>query len=347
MEEFDWMAWGAEARRYVDEPRELETADLDTIQKLITTHVRSDRFSEGHLRSMTVDGHIARILRRLETLTDTSTGGLRACIHRGSDQIGGTCVELECEGSRLVLDIGVPLDAKDPSAVTMPEIPGLHESDPSLLGIVISHPHQDHYGLASRVPKGTQFLMGAASERILAASAAFTPSGGSFENVLHLEDGKPINLGPFQITPFLMDHSAYDAYAILVEAAGKQLFYSGDLRAHGRKGQLFEKLLSDPPTGVDVLLMEGTTVTRAGTDHGFRTESELEEEVLRLFNATVGMPLVWCSGQNIDRLVTVFRAAKRAGRQFIMDMYTAHILAATENSSLPQSHWKETKVFLP
>jgi len=272
---------------------------------------------------------------------------LRVCIHRGARQIGGTCIELECLGKRLVLDVGVPLDADDPATVEMPDVAGLNAENPSLLGIFISHPHQDHYGLASRVPKGTTFLMGAATERILAAAADFTPSGGKFEHVIHLTDRQPIELGPFQITPFLMDHSAYDAYAVLIEADGKRLFYTGDLRGHGRKAKLFDRLLANPPQGVDALLLEGTTITRAGTDDGFPTETDIEAEMVKLFREAKGMPLVWCSGQNIDRLVTVFRAAKRSGRQLILDTYTAHILAATENQRLPQADWRQVRVFLP
>jgi ribonuclease J len=272
---------------------------------------------------------------------------MRVCIHRGAHQIGGTCIELEYQGKRLVLDVGVPLDADDAATVKMPDVPGLNGEDSSLLGIVISHPHQDHYGLASRVPASTTFLMGAATERILAAAADFTPSGGTFESVVHLEDRKRLEIGPFRITPYLMDHSAYDAYAVLVEAGGQRLFYTGDLRGHGRKATLFERLLADPPADVHALLMEGTTITRTGTGEGFATESDLEGEMVDLFRGTPGMPLVWCSGQNIDRLVTVFRAAKRSGRQLILDMYTAHILAATGNSRLPQADWKEISVYLP
>ena len=67
-----------------------------------------------------------------------------------------------------------------------------------------------------------------------------------------------MNLGPFTITPYLVDHSAFDAYSLLVEAAGRRLFYSGDFRAHGRKARLFEQLVADPPAA-DVMLMEGTT----------------------------------------------------------------------------------------
>ncbi|MFC1765866.1 MBL fold metallo-hydrolase [Planctomycetota bacterium] len=273
--------------------------------------------------------------------------GMRVCIHRGAHQIGGTCVELESQGKRLVLDIGVPLDADDPATVEMPAVAGFDAEDTSLLGVVISHPHQDHYGLASRVPKGTKFLMGAATERILAAAADFTPSGGTFESVIQITDRRMIELGPFKITPFLMDHSAYDAYAILVEADGKQLFYTGDLRGHGRKAVLFDRLLAGTPKNVDVLLMEGTTITRTGTDGAFPTETTLETEMAKIFRKTNGLPLVWCSGQNIDRLVTVFRAAKRSSRQLILDMYTAHILAATENPRLPQAEWAEIWVYLP
>jgi ribonuclease J len=59
------------------------------------------------------------------------------------------------------------------------------------------------------------------------------------------------------------------------------------------------------------------------------------------------MPLVWCSGQNIDRIVTVFKAFRRAGRQFIVDMYAAEILRATGNERLPQAGWEGVRVFLP
>jgi ribonuclease J len=272
---------------------------------------------------------------------------MRVCIRRGAKQIGGTCIEVESQGKRLALDIGQPLNCSDTELADMPTVEGFETADPGLLGVIISHPHLDHYGLASRVPKTTTFLMGEAAERILAAAAVFTPSGGHFDHVIQLVDRKPITLGPFVITPFLMDHSAYDSYAVLIEADGKRLFYTGDLRGHGRKAKLFERLVAHPPKKVDVLLMEGTTIKRQGTEDGFPTEADLEKDLVRLFRTTPGMPLVWCSGQNIDRLVAVFRAAKRSNRQLIVDMYTAHILKATGNHNLPQADWPEVRVFLP
>jgi len=42
------------------------------------------------------------------------------------------------------------------------------------------------------------------------------------------------------------------------------------------------------------------------------TETALEAQFVGLFRETPGMPLVWCSGQNIDRLVTIFKACRKA-----------------------------------
>jgi ribonuclease J len=60
----------------------------------------------------------------MQVVADKGTeypASLRVCIHRGADQVGGTCIELEAEDKRIVLDIGVPLDADNPATVTMPE----------------------------------------------------------------------------------------------------------------------------------------------------------------------------------------------------------------------------------
>lgn len=271
---------------------------------------------------------------------------MKVCIHRGTQEVGGTCIEIESQGKRITLDVGLPLEAGD-SVESLPPVDGFREPHESLLAVLISHPHLDHYGLARYLPPDTQIIMGEATEHILKASALFTPTGAEFRNVLHLESGKPLPIGPFTITPYLNDHSAYDAYSLLIFADGQRLFYSGDFRGHGRKSALFERFLKRPPSDVDVLLMEGTTIGRSGSEAKFKTEQELEQCFLEHIGDSKGMTLVWTSGQNIDRLVTMFKACKKSGRQLILDMYTAEILRMTGNPKLPQADWKGVKVFLP
>jgi ribonuclease J len=57
---------------------------------------------------------------------------------------------------------------------------------------------------------------------------------------------------------------------------------------------------------------------------------------------------VACSTQNIDRLVSVYRACLKSGRTFVIDPYTAFILDKLKSvsSNIPQYDWgKSMKVF--
>ena len=46
-------------------------------------------------------------------------------IHRGASEIGGNCIELESNGYSIILDLGLPLSAKDVDSVELPDIRGL------------------------------------------------------------------------------------------------------------------------------------------------------------------------------------------------------------------------------
>ena len=68
----DWVEWQDVAEEYVDSPEKIKSADVVTVQKLFTTHVRKDRFCEGHLASMFENGHIVALLRRLKEIRETT-----------------------------------------------------------------------------------------------------------------------------------------------------------------------------------------------------------------------------------------------------------------------------------
>jgi hypothetical protein len=70
---FDWTSWREEAERYQTNPQALETADLLTLRKLLTVHVRAERFAEGHLASVFESGHIAAVLHRLKQIRGEMT----------------------------------------------------------------------------------------------------------------------------------------------------------------------------------------------------------------------------------------------------------------------------------
>ena len=156
-----------------------------------------------------------------------------------------------------------------------------------------------------------------------------------------------MNLGVFRVTPYLVDHSAFDAYSLLIEANGKRLFYSGDFRGHGRKGKLFERMLAHPPTDIDALLLEGSSLTRMDADAHFPSENALEAEMVDTIRKTPGLVMIHTSAQNIDRVVTLYRACRQTGRTLLIDLYAAAILEATGNANIPQSDWPGVALFVP
>ena len=68
---FNWVAWQSTAERLYRDPKALGRARLSTLGRLLTVHVRKDRFCEGHLASMFECGHITTILRRAAELLST------------------------------------------------------------------------------------------------------------------------------------------------------------------------------------------------------------------------------------------------------------------------------------
>jgi len=65
---FDHPRWQPEAIKYVENPKLIESVDILTIRKLLTLHVRKERFCSGHLAAVIDTGHLLKILERLKEL---------------------------------------------------------------------------------------------------------------------------------------------------------------------------------------------------------------------------------------------------------------------------------------
>lgn len=259
-------------------------------------------------------------------------------VHRSTQEIGGNCIELAALAHRLILDVGRPLDAPSDAGGLIPTTLDLANANTSVL---ISHPHQDHYGLLDETPPSWPVYSGAATERLIRLTAAIFDKRID-RAFTHWTPGEATHIGPFRVVPWLTDHSAFDAHMLQIEVAGRRILYSGDFRRHGRKASLVERLMREPPEGIDVLLMEGTNL---GTNKPSRTEAALEADFVELFRTTPGRVFVAWSAQNVDRSVTLYRAALRTGRTLVVDLYTAEVMRALGDfGRLPQPDWSRIRV---
>src|SRR6266702_112391 len=242
---------------------------------------------------------------------------MKLTIHRGAQEIGGSCVQITAGNRSILLDAGLPL-GESRSEVDLTEI--------DFSDVFISHPHQDHFGLIENIAADKTGHIGETARKLISATRIFLDKPPLTSNVSELHNRVWIELGPdFRVMPYLMDHSCVDAFGFLIEADGKRIYYSGDFRAHGRRKQAFDWFLNDPPCDIDLLLMEGTMMGRENIT--FKDEDAVEQgmlEVLRKHDDHACFLI--CSGQHIDRICAAYRACIRADRIFVIDMYTAYIL---------------------
>lgn len=271
-------------------------------------------------------------------------------IHRGAYQIGGNCLEIRYRDATILVDVGLPLDSNsdEPLETHQPQplFQDIRHGGKRIDGVLLSHAHMDHYGLARLLPERIPIYCGQATADLIGIAASISRDKRTSPSFHTFQTGKVFGIGPFSIKPYLVDHSAFDAHAFLISAGGKHLFYTGDFRSHGRKAGTIERLMKNPPR-VDVMVIEGTMLgPRSQEAH--LTENQLEEEFLRVINETSGIVLVTAASQNIDRLVTIYKAAKRAGRRFAIDFHTAEILERLgKYARVPQPFWPGVHVCYP
>lgn len=257
-------------------------------------------------------------------------------IHRGSKEIGGTCIQLSTERNSILLDLGLPLSNES------------KELDVSALrpdAVLISHPHQDHFGLIDALDPSIPVYIGELGKKLIDATRVLIGKQLHTNNFRHFKSWQPFTVREFTITPYLVDHSAVDSYGFLIEAEGKRVFYSGDFRAHGRKPVLFDKMVSDPPKNIDLLFMEGTMMQRRNDD--FPTEPDVERKIYETIRDQGNISFLISSSQNIDRIVSAYRACKRAHKTLVIDIYTAWVLEQIKlvSGSVPAMDWDLVKVY--
>ena len=65
---FDWEAWESLGQGFVQSPDSLAGADMAVLRRLLTWHIRQNRFARNHVATMIASGHILAILKCLRAL---------------------------------------------------------------------------------------------------------------------------------------------------------------------------------------------------------------------------------------------------------------------------------------
>lgn len=241
---------------------------------------------------------------------------LALIIHRGTHEIGGSCVELRTAEAKILIDFGMPLDYDKRTPEEQEQVRrDATEWCKGVDALFLSHAHADHYGLFDLLPEGTPVYATEETFAMLALDRIFGVDPTAYLKKCPMQGYQPCEIGTLTVTAYPIDHSAYGACTMLFECAGKRVLYSGDVRLHGVKGRLYKYL----PREVDYLLLEGTNIAREQQNP---TERNVEEQFVKVFDdAPYALHLVWCSSRNIDRICAIFRACRKRGKTLVIDSH--------------------------
>jgi ribonuclease J len=241
---------------------------------------------------------------------------MKLIIHRGTHEIGGSCVEISTKNTTILIDIGEPLN---------PKAKNISLKGKKIDAVLISHPHMDHYGQLGLISEQIPVYTGDLTKRLMDSVATFTTGRYLRNKFVHFKKDRAFDIGDFRITPLLVDHSAYDAYSFLVEAEGKKIVYSGDFRSNGFKGFLFEDVIKKlRDKNIDILLMEGTCLERSVGD--FPEEIDVARKIEEIISKQNNVSFLVSSSSNFDMMISASLACDNANKIFVVDIYTAWIM---------------------
>lgn len=269
---------------------------------------------------------------------------LKIKIYRGANQIGGCATEICCGEERILIDLGANLPGTDETvSISDRELVSKVFDGRPCKGVLFTHYHGDHYGLYGQIPDNIPMYIGEAAKEIISVVAKTlyrvadkdvkSIAEYNLKKITNMETychGKPIfKTGKIQVTPIMTDHSAMDAYMFLVEAEGKKILFTGDFRDHGiasENNRFWENIAEQVPNDVDILITEGTMMTRdeEAKLNLVHTEEELGEKA-GSFLEEADYNFVLVSSTNLDTIMELYRNTPR-NKMFIVDTYQAEIM---------------------
>ncbi len=256
---------------------------------------------------------------------------MQIIIHRGTHQIGGVATEICTAATRVLIDMGDELSLEDNSAPAPLSIPGVTDANGNCAAVLFTHNHGDHVGQLKNIRDGIPLYMGSLAKDVFLATLPKSNMSLKLrvEQTKTFVQGVRIQIADMFITPFSVDHSACDSYMFLIEANGKKILHTGDFRLHGFRGKAIPKILDKRIGKVDVLIIEGTTLSR--TDTQPMTERELQQKV-KAYMEQYKYVFVLCASTNLERICALSKAVPR-GKYFVCDKYQDSLL------DLMQQHW--------
>jgi ribonuclease J len=219
----------------------------------------------------------------------------------------------------LMVDLGVAFAGEELPGVDLivPDLSFIEKAKKNLVGIVITHAHEDHIGaLAELWPDLgapvylTRFAAGLAEARRLGEP------GAPKIPLKIVEPGERVGIGPFEVEFIPVAHSIPESSALAIRTSGGLVVHTADWKIDSTPiiglptDEARFKALGDE--GVLALISDSTNILREGESP---SERDVAKTLASLVDCAKGRVIVTTFASNVARLRSAAEAGLAAGRQ--------------------------------
>ncbi|MEO8618297.1 MAG: ribonuclease J [Sphingomicrobium sp.] len=237
----------------------------------------------------------------------------------GSGEIGMNVNLYGTKGKWLMVDLGLTFADSDYPGIDLilPDLEFIEEHRDDLVGIVLTHGHEDHIGAIPYLAADLKVPLYATPFTAGLIAGKLEEEGLTGQVKLHIidRDGS-IDLDPFRVTFVALAHSIPEGNGVLIETPHGNIFHTGDWKIDATP------VLGEPSSvqTLEAIGEEGVLALVCDSTNVFDLEASGSEEsvhdgLAQAVGDARGRVLVTTFASNAARLQTLGKVAQEAGRQ--------------------------------
>ncbi len=244
----------------------------------------------------------------------------------GTGEIGMNC-NLYGYGPRgkrqwIMVDLGVTFGKHSEPGIDVitPDIEFIEQHKDNLLGLLLTHGHEDHIGAVGHLWPRLQCPIYATPFTAALVRGKLAEAGLLEQVPLHIiETDAHLELGPFAIDYICLTHSIAEPSALAIEVDGARALHTGDWKIDPDPviGKLTEverlKALGD--AGIDAIICDSTNVLTPGRSGSEAEVGKMLEEVVTDCASRV---VITTFASNVARMTSIAQVAVNTGRHLCL-----------------------------
>jgi len=237
----------------------------------------------------------------------------------GSGEIGMNCNLFGCDGKWLMVDMGVSFGTPDYPGIDiiMPDIEFIERQKDNLLGLVLTHGHEDHIGAIPYLAADLGVPIYANRFTAALVASKLVEEGLEDKVKVHIHEfDTDFRVGPFGLRFVHLAHSIPDMAAILIDTPYGKLFHSGDWKLDANPQ------LGKPTTAAELQLIGDLGIlamtcdsTNVFNEDASGSEGDVRAGLIDVVSSAPNRVLVTTFASNAARLRTLGDVAKITGRE--------------------------------